>query len=235
MFVVNISELYPVTLNFKNKPTNAELIARVKAAFALNETHTSYVLFRSLIQSALRQLRTIEDPYVLTVSSPFRFDDACGDEDWRAVQIGSYKLNNGTFFRGHPDPLHEYYLAGKLASAVMQTLEEQSWRELFRDVIGLERSNTRIPREFGLLRRDGNEYLIVADSVDGGGAIYKIKDAQDFDLIGFPYDEYEHQGKMPIDKQVDAGEILKWISVSEWANLMLNADLGKASGVKPSS
>ena len=225
MIVLDIHGFRNASLRFADMPGKAELIASAQAGFAFDTGHKSYAPFQKLVREALEGLRTIgtDEPYVLIMSSYYRFDDASGDHDWRAVQIGSYLVNNGSYFRRLPDPENRHYSGGKLASDLLERLEAENWRTLFRDISGLEPGDEYYPREFGLLRNEGGEYLVLGDSVNGdrSGGIYEISDLQDFEFVGFPEglddDGYDYE----VDDKVDRGQPIRWECLSSWAEGML--------------
>ena len=230
MNVLEYDGFRKLRLVFDGKPDRIQLLNAWQAAYAFQTTHSSYAPFQALIRDALGRLRTIDDPYVIALSSYYRFDDACGDDDWRAVQIGSYRLSNGNYFSRGPGPDHPNHAAGQLASAVLDDLEAGDWRGLFRDINGLDRADGYYPREFGLLRKDGGEYLVLGDSVNGDsyGGIFRIHDMQDFEFVGYPRDHDEDGYVGEVDERLDTGKPIEWTDLSEWADGYLeNWDQGQ--------
>lgn len=231
MIVLDVPAFRNVSLRFENAPDKEELIASVQAAFSLDTEHKSYAPFRKLVEDALEKLRTIHttESYVLIMSSHYRYHDTQDDENWRAVQIGSYLINNGRRSRQLPDPENKHYAAGKLASELLEWLESENWRELFRDISGFDPSERRHPedyehyppREFGLLRNEEGEYLVLGDSVRGNryGGIYEIIDLRDFEFVGFP----DGRGYDEVDERVDQGGPIQWEPLSYWAYRTLEA------------
>lgn len=223
MIVLDFSGFRKVSLQFEEKPTKAELIAAIQAGFSFDTRHESYISFLGLVDDALRKLRQINAEYTLIMSSYHRFDDACGDDDWRAIQIDDYRVNNGSYFQRVPDVNDASYRDGLLASYILEELEINDWRGLFRDINGLNRSESYYPREFGLLRINDKEYLVLGDSVngDGYGAVYSINGLNGFQLEGFPPDPWNDADE--VDEKVDQGKHINW------ANLETVAD-GKLAG-----
>lgn len=235
MFVLDVPAFRNVSLRFASAPDKEELIASIQAAFSLDTEHKSYAPFRTLVQDALEKLRTIQttESYVLIMSSPYRDDGTWDDENWRAVQIGSYLVNNGRRFRRLPHPGNKHYAAGKLASELLEWLESENWRELFRDINGFdptERCHPKHfehypPREFGLLRNEEGEYLVLGDSVRGNcyGGIYEIIDSRDFEFVGFPDNITGDGFGYEVDERVDQGGPVQWQPLSSWADKTLEA------------
>lgn len=223
MIVLDFSGFRKVSLQFEEKPSKAELIAAIQAGFSFDTKHESYRSFLFLVDDALLKLRQINAEYILIMSSYHRFNDAMGDDDWRAVQIDEYRVNNGAYFHSAPDSKNDRYKDGLLASYILEELEINDWRGLFRDINGLSRSESYYPREFGLLRTNDKEYLILGDSVggDGYGAVYKINGLNGFQFEGFPPDSDIDPDE--VDDKVDLGKHINW------ANLESIAD-GKLAG-----
>ncbi len=210
MIVLDFSGFRKVSLQFEERPGKAELMAAIQAGYSFDTKHGSYRSFLGLVDDALGKLRQVNAEYVLIMSSYHRFNDACGDDDWRAVQIDDYRVNNGVYFQLAPDVENERYKDGLLASYILEELEINDWRGLFRDINGLDRSDSYYPREFGLLRTNDKEYLVLGDSVngDGYGAVYRINGLEGFELEGFPGAPWNDADE--VDDKVDLGKHIHW-------------------------
>ena len=209
-------------LHFAAKPTLSELVDGVRTAHALDTAHPSYPRFAALINTALGKLSKINAAYLLLMASPYRFDDACGVDDWRAIQIDDYRINNGSYFRRELDKRDPRYADGGLASTVLDKLEKENWRCLFENISGLDPRYGGYLREFALLRVNGGTYLILSDSVEGDefGGVYQINEGQGLTFIGWPTTLPVYWTD-DVDVKVDKGIPLEWLTITSWAEHVL--------------
>jgi hypothetical protein len=221
VIVLDLSGFRKVSLQFEEKPSKGELMAAVQAGYSFDTKHVSYRSFHGLVNDALQKLRQVNAEYVLIMSSYHRFNDACGDDDWRAVQIDDYRVNNGTYFQRSPDVNDARYKDGILAYSTIEDLEINDWRGLFRDINGLDRSDGYYPREFGLLMTNNKDYLVLGDSVngDGYGAVYRINGLEGFEWEGTPGDPPSYSNDL--DDMVDLGKHIDWQNVDFFADITL--------------
>jgi hypothetical protein len=129
----------------------------------------------SLLIDAVAELRTLAIDPIVIAACPAKFNDASNDEDWEAVQVGSFHSERTTYF-GKPEDYDRQLAEGpgqaRFAAHILQKLKAAHWRDLYKEAFGRVRFSCE--EVIALVLQDRNDWLVLDGSNTGESAIYAI-------------------------------------------------------------
>lgn len=201
----------------------APLARAIREALHLHRSsqyHDGYLKMTASACEGLRALcRDVGGP-AMVMSSSYRFDDACGDEYWLNVSIGSYRYSNGTYFGSNPGSEHPHYEQGQGARAILDSLVARNWAGGIAPLSRLPYLRENGAREIGLLVREDGDFLMIGDSVEGGRGIFWTIDRE----AGFAVAGVQSGGHgAEIDEIVDGDGCFEIVPIEDFAAELLVA------------
>lgn len=200
----------------------APLARAIREALDLARSAPGYDSYLGMTAEACKGLRALSREIggeAIVMSSSHRFDDACGDDYWLTVSIGSYRYSNGTYFGSAPGPDHPHYRQGEGARAILDSLVARHWAGGLAPLSGLPYLRENGAREIGLLVRDDGDFLMIGDSVEGGrGIFWAIDPETGFSVAGVQPGDGEE-----IDEIADSGRPFEIVTIEDFASQLLTA------------
>lgn len=200
----------------------APLARAIREALDLDRSAPGYGSYLDMTAAACERLRALSRDIggeAMVMSSSHRFNDACGDDYWLTVSIGSYRYSNGTYFGSAPGPDHPHHEQGQSARALLDGLVAEHWAGRLAPLARLPYLREHGAREIGLLVREDGDFLMIGDSVTGGrGIFWSIDPEAGFALAGVQADE-----EWEIDELADAGRPFEIATVEHFAAELLVA------------
>ncbi|BAM87749.1 gag protein [Bradyrhizobium oligotrophicum S58] len=163
---------------------------------------------------------------VAIATSPHRFNDACGDENWLAAFVDGWLWENGVYFDSSakslasaPRQLHE-------AIGLLQEVLKSGVRAKLSEYLGSESAS---PDTLILSSDERGRLIALSCSTDNGGPVYRVDSESGLpSLVGVAPRldwRFAECGSPGGAKQADAspGQIVLFVPLSEWIET-LDAD-----------